>query len=186
MTEKWIDIETQRSHDQKRYQVSKAVTRLLRHDRTVPRGIDGAVLFDDVLEECRKKEFDGASQCSLNDWISILAKGGGVKKRFLFCLNPNSSRHFLYLRAIQGHSRNNAIDPELQDKVLLPEGIAEYIYHSGNASEMKSIIRSGLPGRWGPQGVTRTGGGWPARVPNLRVCKHIFCWSGTRRGGRAN
>ena len=30
--------------------------------------------FDDVLEECRKKKFDGASQWPLNDWISILAK----------------------------------------------------------------------------------------------------------------
>ena len=67
------------------------MTRLLRHDRTVSREIDGAVLFDDVLEECRKKEFDGASQCSLNDWTSILAKGGGAKKRFQYCLNPNSS-----------------------------------------------------------------------------------------------
>ena len=30
----------------------------------------------------------------------------------------------------------------------------------------------GWPGRWGPQGPTRTGGGGLARVPNLRVCKH--------------
>ena len=71
---KWIDIETQRSHDQKCCQASKAMTRLLRHDRTVPRETDEAVLFDDVLEECRKRKVDGASQWSLNDWISILAK----------------------------------------------------------------------------------------------------------------
>ena len=93
----WIDIETQRSHDHKCYQVSK--TRLLRHDQTVPREIDGTVPFDDVVQECRKK-FDGASQWSLNDWISILAKGGGAKKRFQCCLNPNSSNHFLYLTRI--------------------------------------------------------------------------------------
>ena len=53
---KWIDIETQRSHDQKCHQVSQAMTRLPRHDRTVPWQIDGAVLVDDVLEECRKKK----------------------------------------------------------------------------------------------------------------------------------
>ena len=29
-----------------------------------------------------------------------------------------------------------------------------------------------VPGRWGPQGVLKTGGGGLARVPNLRVCKH--------------
>ena len=95
----WIDIETQRSHDHMCYQVSK--TRLLRHDQTVPREIDGTVLFDDVVEECRRKKFDGASQWSLNYWISILARGGGgAKKRFQCCLNPNSSNHFLYLRMI--------------------------------------------------------------------------------------
>ena len=38
------------------------MTRLLGHDQTVPREDDGAVLLDDVLEECRKKKFDGASQ----------------------------------------------------------------------------------------------------------------------------
>ena len=91
-----------------------------------------------------RKKFDGASQWSLNDWISILAKGGGAKKRFQCCLNPNSSSHFLYFRASQGHSGDNAIDPEVQDNVALPEGFTEYIYHVGNASEMNSIIRSGL------------------------------------------
>ena len=72
----WIDIETQRSHDQKCYEVSKAITRLPRHDQTVPRGIDGAIQYSDIIEECRKKKkkFDGASQCSLEDWISTLAK----------------------------------------------------------------------------------------------------------------
>ena len=139
---KWIDIETQRSHDQKCYQTSKAMTRLQRHDQTVPREIDGAVPFDDVLEECRKK-FDGASQWSLEDWISTLARGGGAEKRFQ-CWNPNFPNQFLYFRAIQGHSGDPAIDPELQDNVLLPEGFTEYIYHVGNASEMNSINRSGL------------------------------------------
>ena len=33
---RWIDIETQRSHDQKCFDVSKAITRLLRHDQSVP------------------------------------------------------------------------------------------------------------------------------------------------------
>ena len=128
---KWKDIEKQRSHDQQCYQVSTAMTRL-------------AVLFDDVLEECRKKKFDGASQWSLNEWISILAKGGGAKKRIHCFLNPNSSSHFLYLKASQGHSGDNAIDPELQDNKRLPEGFTEYIYHIGNASGINSIIRSGL------------------------------------------
>ena len=80
---KWIDIETQRSHDQQCYQTSKVMTRLLRHDQTVPREIEEAVLFDDVLEECRKKKFDGASQWSLNDWklFKITVYGCNFKAR---------------------------------------------------------------------------------------------------------
>ena len=73
-----------------------------------------------------------------------LAKGGGTKKRFQFFLNQNSSNQFLYLRAIQGHSGENALDPTLKDKVLLPKGFTEYIYHVGDASELNSTIRNGL------------------------------------------
>ena len=51
-----IDIETQRSHDHKCYEVSKDMARLLRHDRTFPRGVDGAVHYSDIIEECRKKK----------------------------------------------------------------------------------------------------------------------------------
>ena len=72
-------------HDQVCYQVSKAMIRFPRHDRTAPRKMDGASLFDDILEECRKK-IEGASQWSLNDWISILAKGG-TQKRFQYGFN---------------------------------------------------------------------------------------------------
>ena len=102
---KWIDIETKRSNDQKCYRVSRAITRLLRHDQSVPRGSDGAIHHSDIVEECRKKKSDDASQWLLEDWISKLAKGGGAKKRFQYCLNPNSSNQFLYLRAIQEHFR---------------------------------------------------------------------------------
>ena len=40
------------------------------------------------------------------------------------------------------------------------------------------------PGGWGPQGVGLTSGGGPARVSNLRVCKHLWSMVGTRREGR--
>ena len=91
-----------------------------------------------------KAKFDGTSQWPINDWTTRLAKGGGPKKRFQYCLNLCSSKHFLYFRAIQGHSGGNLVDPALQDTVLLPEDFTEYIYHVGNVSEIHSIIRSGL------------------------------------------
>ena len=76
--------------------------------------------------------------------MNSLAKGGGKKKRFQCCLNPSSSNKFLCVRAIQGHSGDNFVDPILQDNIRLPDDFAEYIYHIGNAFEMHSIIQSGL------------------------------------------
>ena len=76
--------------------------------------------------------------------MTFLAKGGRPTKRFQYCLNPIFSKHFLYFRAIQGHSGGNVVDPTLQDNVLLPDNFAEYIYHMVNLSGILSIIRSGL------------------------------------------
>ena len=107
---KWIDIQTQRSHDQKCYRVSTAITRFLRHDEPVPRGSDEAIHNSDIIQECRTQKFDGASQWLLKDWLSKLAEGG-PKKRFQYCGNPNSSNQFQYLRAIRFK--------DIQEKVLL-------------------------------------------------------------------
>ena len=46
-------------------------------------------------------------------------------KRCQYCVNQNSPDQFLYLRAIQGHSGDNAVDLALQDNVLLPRGFTE-------------------------------------------------------------
>ena len=69
----------------------------------------------------------------------FLAKGEGQKKRFQYCLNPHSSRHFLYFRAIQGHSGGTLVDPKLQNNVQLPDDFAEFIYHVGNDHDMHII-----------------------------------------------
>ena len=73
-----------------------------------------------------------------------MEKGGGHKKRFQYCLNPHSSKLFLYFSVIQGHSENNLVDPTLQDKKLLLEDVTEYIFHVGSVSEIFSIVKSGL------------------------------------------
>ena len=91
-----------------------------------------------------RSEFDGTSHWSIRAWISFLVKGGGQKKRFQYCLNPYSSEHFLYFRAIQGHSGGTLVDPTLPNNVPLPDDFAEYIYHVGNAHDMHSIIQCGL------------------------------------------
>ena len=51
----WIDIETQESNDPYFLQVSKFITRLLGHSQEVYREADGAVHYDQVIDECKKK-----------------------------------------------------------------------------------------------------------------------------------
>ena len=123
---------TQESNDPYCFQVSKFITRLLRHNQKVYRAADGAVHYDLVIDACKKairqcriwldemkKDFVNAPQWSIEKWISVLAKGGGQEKSFQYCLNPNYPHQFLYLRAIQGHS-GSTINPALQDTVRLP------------------------------------------------------------------
>ena len=52
---KWMDINPG-DYDHACYVVSKAMTRLLRHDQTLPRETDGAVKFDGIIEEFKKKK----------------------------------------------------------------------------------------------------------------------------------
>ena len=75
----------------------------------------------------------------LKNGYQFWQKGGGQKKRFQYCVNPNFSQKFLYLRAIQGHS-GSTINLALQDYVLLPEEFTEKIYHVGNGKELRSIV----------------------------------------------
>ena len=71
-----------------------------------------------------------------------MAAGGGSKRRYQYC--SDDSGRILYLRALQGHSGSNLIDPTLQDNVLIGPGIFPYIYHIGCAFNLHSIINNGL------------------------------------------
>ena len=66
-------------------------------------------------------------------WIACLAAGGGSKRRYQYCSDYLGS--IIYLRALQGHSGSNLIDPTLQDNVLIGPGIFLYIYHVGSACQ---------------------------------------------------
>ena len=72
-----------------------------------------------------------------------MAGGGGNKRRFQYRTDP-SGQEILYLRALQGHSGRNPIDPSLQDNVFIPNDFFEYIYHIGCAINLHSITNSGL------------------------------------------
>ena len=71
-----------------------------------------------------------------------MARGGGNKKICQYC--TDSSGEILYIRALQGHSGRNIIDPSLQDNFVIPDGFFKYIYHVGCAINSHSINSSGL------------------------------------------
>ena len=133
----WTDIEPQ-DYSPTDYSVSKKLINLLRHG-SLPREDDGAIEFW-RLNGYLQNHFVHSRHWS--KWKSIMAKGGGNKKRFQYC--TDSSGEILYLRAFRGHSGRNPIDPTLQDNVLIPNNFFKYIYHVGCAISLHSIINSGL------------------------------------------
>ena len=86
------------------FEVSKFMTRTLRHEASILREIDGAVKFDDLIEKL-KVRFADTLQWTVSTRLNSLAKGGGKKQRFQYCFNPCSSNEILYFRAIQGLTR---------------------------------------------------------------------------------
>ena len=136
----WTDIEPEK-YSSIAYLVSKQLNALLRHG-DLPREEDGAIEFW-RLKDCLRNHFVHSRHWSDEKWKSTVAKGGGNKKRIQHCTDP-SGQEILYLRAVQGHSGRNLIDPSSQDNVLIPNEFFEYIDHIGCAIDLLSITNSGL------------------------------------------
>ena len=137
---RWIDIEPS-EQNLASYDLSKKVISLLRHDQTVQREEDGAIQFYKIKIYLRNHHSQ-VQHWSDDRWKSCLAAGRGSKRRYQYC--SDDSGRILYLRALQGHSGSNLIDPMLQDNVVIGSGILHYIYHIGCAFNLHSIINNGL------------------------------------------
>ena len=136
----WIDIVPSRQ-DNESHKVSKRVINILRHNQSVDREPDGAVQFYKI--KILVKEHTLSTQYwSDSRWLTCLAAGGGIKRRFQYC--PDYLGSIIYLRALQGHSGDNIIDLATQDHVLIKPGIFTYIYHVGSSFNLKSIVSNGL------------------------------------------
>ena len=118
----WTDVEPG-EYSISDYEVSKKLIHLLHHG-CLPRENDGAIEF------WRIKDYLQTYFLYCHNWSD------GNKKRFQCC--TDSSGAILYLRGLQGHSGRSLIDPTLQD------GCFQYIYHVGCATNLHSIINSGL------------------------------------------
>ena len=136
---KWIDIEPSKQ-DLESYDLSKKVINLLRHNQRLQRE-DGAIEFYRIKFYLRGHHSQ-IHNWSDDRWKACLAAGGGSKRRYQYCSDHSGT--IIYLRALQGHSGSNLIDPTLQDNVLIGTGIFPYIYHIGSAFNLHSIIKNGL------------------------------------------
>ena len=136
----WTDIEPE-DYSPIAYPVSKQLSTLLRHG-DLPREDDGAIEFWRSKDYLRN-HVDQSQHWSDEKWKSTMANGGGNKKIFQYCTDP-SGQEILYLRALQGHSGRNLIDPSLQDNVLIPIDFFGYICYIGCAINLHSIMNSGL------------------------------------------
>ena len=136
----WTDVEPV-EYSISDYEVSKKLIHLLRHV-SLHRENDGAIEFWSIKDNLQE-HFLYCHHWSDDKWKKSMAGGGGGnKKRFQYC--SDSSGAILYVRALQGHSGRNLIDPTLQDNVTVPDGFFKYIYHVGCAINLHSIINSGL------------------------------------------
>ena len=115
----WIDIEPSQQ-DLESYNLSKKVVNLLGHNQKLHREEDGAIQFYKIKFHLRDHH-PQIQNWSDDRWIACLAAGGGPKRRYQYCSDYLGS--IIYLRALQGHSGSNLIDPALQDNVLIGPGI---------------------------------------------------------------
>ena len=95
------------------------------------------------LKDCLRYESEYSQYWSDDVWKNKIAGGGG-NRNFFYIVLIRQDNNFSYLRAPQGHSGRNPIDPTVQDNVLIPNTFFEYIYHIGCAVILHSITNSGL------------------------------------------
>ena len=137
----WTDVEPGK-YSFSDYEVSKKVVYLLCYGKQVHGEDDGAVQFWRIKENLQK-HFPHSPHWSDSKWNACLAGGGRRnKRRFQYCIDSLGT--IVYLRALQGHSGRNLIDPSLQDNVIIQSNFFQYMYHVGCAFNLHSIISSGL------------------------------------------
>ena len=117
-------------------------------------------------------------------WNSSMT-GGRQKKIFQYC--SDSSGTILYLRALQGRSGRNSIDPPLQDNVLIPNGFPQLHLSRRMCNQFHHQFRidTGRTKIWATDRQysfclwipwTKTQGSWHDRLGSTASCT-IHAWS---------
>ena len=166
---KWIDVEPE-EYNEHSFSVAMKMNKLHRHK--FPHLREKTELSPSKnFAPMFVSQFESSPYWSIRTRLNHLQRRGEVKNRFQYCMDPNYSEDLLYLRANQGHSGGNQIDPSLQDYVVLPDDFAEYIYHVGSSHDLHSTTRSELiagarDAKRGRQTVFFTA------VNSMEICKH--------------
>ena len=101
---------------------------------------DGAVFCKVLLRFCNQA-FKHTQIWTFIDWISCPVCGTN-KIRIEYCLDETIE--IQRMKAFQGRSRVQSIDPRLQKNVFMPQGWTEFVYHVGSELDFRSICSTGL------------------------------------------
>ena len=134
---RWIDIEPSKQ-DLESYDLSKKVINLLRHKRYSEKKMEqlNSIESNSIFEIIIHKYIIGLMIDGKLVWLQEEVREEDISIALIIWEQ--------YLRALQGHSGSNVIDPTLQDNVLIGTGIFSYIYHVGCTFNLHSIINNGL------------------------------------------
>ena len=106
-------------------------------------------IFFDTIKRYSEKKMEQLNSAKSNSIFEIIVHKYSIglmivgKLVWLQYCSDNSGT-ILYLRALQGRSGSNLIDPMLQDNVVIGTGIFHFFYHVGCAFNLHSIINNGL------------------------------------------
>ena len=110
-------------------QVSKFVSKLVRHENSRERETDGAIHWKFKSPKLRFKfRSDGGSNFTDRDWINFIWKGSN-RTKFQYC--QNSCNKLLYIRTIQGHTRRRNDSTRDAGHVLILPNWKEFVFHRG-------------------------------------------------------
>ena len=139
---KWNDIPAVGRNVGDSFKISKLMTRLFRR-QGYPREDDGAIEWKKLLLMFHP-DIPEEEQWTKQTWLNHIVQESNKNISVLLGLNG----YLLYMRAIQGHSEGNNVDPSLQDNVGISYNRIDYIYHVGSFHYCNSTCRSGLIAGW--------------------------------------
>ena len=125
---KWIDISANEFGYKYTWesQISKFVRKLARHENCRDRETDGAIHSKLILLKLIVTfQRDGSHDFTDRDWINYILERN--KTRSQYC--HNSCNKLLHIRAIQGHTGGDMIEPEMMGHVFIRIKWKQFVFH---------------------------------------------------------